>query len=151
MGTAKTAWRSSQQTSKYCLNYYGRIVSMLSIEGRNMSITIQKSFFGDKYLADTRTKLAELYYKKPDIAYSERKCILEYWSTYEGLSGLLGNVWQPFIDWFLNTTSPETITRCLRSLKEDGTITLTRENQKKRQDRQNEWRQYWSHKRGGNG
>ncbi|MFC2045327.1 hypothetical protein ACFLUH_01445 [Chloroflexota bacterium] len=117
-----------------------------------MSIAVQKSLFGqDKYLADTRTKLAELYHKKPEIAYSERKCILEYWSAYEGLSALLGNMWQPFTDWFLNTTSTETITRCLRSLKEDGTITLTPENQKKRQEKQNEWRQYWSNQRRGNG
>ena len=112
-----------------------------------MSITVQRGFWQDTYLADTRRKLAELYYKKPDIAQSEKRVILEYWSTYEHLSSLLDDKWTPFVDWFLNATSPETITRCLRALKEDRTITLSQKRVKQRKEREQDWRQYWGNEK----
>jgi len=112
-----------------------------------MSLTIQKGFWGDSVLANTRQKLAELYYKQPDIAQSEKRCLLEFWATYEQLSNLLDGNWQPFVDWFLNATSPETITRCLRALKEDGTITLNSEDKKQRQESQQEWRKFWGNEK----
>ncbi len=108
-----------------------------------MSITVQKGFWQDTFLADTRRKLAELYYKNPDIAQSEKRVILEFWSTYEQLSSILDDKWLPFVDWFLGATSPETVTRCLRALKEDGTIKLTQEKVKQRKEREQEWRSYW--------
>lgn len=113
-----------------------------------MSLTIQKGFWQDTVLANTRQKLAELYHRQPDIAQSEKRCLLEFWSTYEELSALLGGKWQPFVDWFLNSTSPETITRCLRALKEDGTITLNSEDKNQRQEQQEQWRQFWGNNKG---
>ena len=108
-----------------------------------MSIAVQKGFWQDKVLADTRQKLAQLYFKNPSIAESEKRVILEYWQAYEGLSEVLGDKLPPFISWFLSATSPETITRCLRALKEDGTIKLNPEKLKQRQEHEQEWRSYW--------
>jgi len=108
-----------------------------------MSLPIQKGFWNDQVIANTREKIRELYHKSPDIAQSEKLCLLEYWSQYEGLSILIADKWPIFIEWFFNTTSPETITRCLRSLKEDGTIALTPEQTEKRQERENSHRKYW--------
>ena len=117
-----------------------------------MSIAVQKSFFGaDKYIADARQKLAELYFNNPEIAQSEKRCLLEFWSTYEDLSQLLGDKWEQFTEWFMKATSPETITRCLRSLREDGTVKLNKEQQEQRQEVSNTWREYWARKRKGNG
>ena len=92
-----------------------------------MSIAVQKGFWQDKYLADARSKLAQLYFKNPEIANSEKRVILEYWQAYDGLSQALGDKTDAFKSWFLSATSPETITRSLRVLKEDGTITLSPE------------------------
>ena len=117
-----------------------------------MSIAVQKSLFGqDKYLGDARQKLAELYFKNPRIAESEKRVILEYWQAYEGLSQVLEDKLNPFISWFFRATSPETITRCLRAIKEDGTIMMTREQAKQRQDKEKEWRTYWGNDKRGNG
>ena len=80
---------------------------------------------------------------KPDIAQSQKRCLLEFWSTYEGLASLLGDKWQPFVDWFMSATSPETITRCLRALKEDGTIEVVQEGKKQTQENEQQWRSYW--------
>ena len=123
---------------------------MLSISKRGIfvSLVIQKGFWGDTVLADTRRKLAQLYLEKPEIARSDKSCILEFWSNFEGLSSLLGNKWPSFIDWFKNSTSPETITRCLRALKEDGTIRLSPDHKKNRQDSEKQWRTYWGSEKG---
>ncbi|MFC2012648.1 hypothetical protein ACFLVU_05915, partial [Chloroflexota bacterium] len=117
--------------------------------GKNTSIPIQKSLFGpDRYLADSRQKLAQLYFKNPQIAESEKKVIASYWQVYEGLAAILGDKWQSFYDWFLSAaTSSETITRCFRALKTDGTIKLDPEEQKQRQEKEQEWRQYWGNER----
>ncbi|MFC1931883.1 hypothetical protein ACFLXJ_06775 [Chloroflexota bacterium] len=107
-------------------------------------IPVQRSMFGpDKYLADTRQKLATLYYQKPEVFEREKQVILEYWQAYEGLGDILKDKLSSFVDWFKSTTSPETITRSLRGLKEDGTIKLNPEKAKQRQEREQEWRQYW--------
>lgn len=108
-----------------------------------MSIAVQKGFWQDRVLADTRQKLAQLYFKNPKVADSEKRVILEYWQAYEGLSEVLGDKLSSFISWFLSATSPETITRCLRALKEDGTIVLSPEKTKQRQEHEQEWRSYW--------
>ena len=109
-----------------------------------MSIAVQKGFWGnDKYLADSRQKLAQLYFKNCEIANSEKRVILEFWKEYDGLSQALGNKTEAFTSWFLSATSPETITRCLRALKEDGTITISPEKAKQRQEREREYRSYW--------
>ena len=112
-----------------------------------MSLIVQKGFWQDTYLADARRKLAELYYKKPKIVQSEKRVILEFWSSYEQLSSLLDDKWLPFVSWFLNATSPETITRCLRALKEDGTIQLDPDKVRQRRERESEWRSYWGNEK----
>lgn len=113
-----------------------------------MSLPVQGALFGpNKVLADTRRKLAELYFKNPKIAESEKRVILEFWRVYEGLDQVLGDKLTPFISWFSTATSPETITRSLRALKEDGTISLSPENTKKRQEKEQEWRSYWGNEK----
>jgi len=113
-----------------------------------MSLTVQKGFWGrDKFLADTKQKLDTLYYQKPEVFEKEKQVILEYWQTYEGLGNILKDKLPVFTDWFKSITSPETITRCLRSLKEDGTIKLDPEQVQQRQEQGNHWRQFWSNEK----
>ncbi|MFC2051887.1 hypothetical protein ACFLT4_04080 [Chloroflexota bacterium] len=112
-----------------------------------MSLTVQKGFWGqDRYLADTRQKLANLYNRKPELFEKEKQVILGFYQEYEGLSELLCERWESFIDWFMKAPSPETITRCLRSLKEDKTITLNSEQAKQREEL--ECRQFWGNEKG---
>jgi hypothetical protein len=87
-----------------------------------LTLMVQKGFWQDNYIGSTKTKLAELYCNNPNIAESEKTCMLEYWSTFENLQNVLCDRWNDFRNWFTGSTSPETITRCLRSLKEDGII-----------------------------
>lgn len=110
-------------------------------------LPVQKGFWNDQVIANTREKLRELYYKSPDIAQNEKLCIIEFWGQYEGLRQILGDKWIPFVEWFLNTVSPETITRCLRSLKEDGTIILTPEQTENRERKENGHRRYWGNEK----
>lgn len=116
---------------------------MLQEKVDSMTLTIQKGFWGDTVLANTRNKLAELYHNNPNIAESEKRVILEYWKAYDGLTQVLGDKLTQFTSWFFNATSNETITRCLRSLKEDGTIKLSSEQLQQRQEREQEYRQFW--------
>ena len=112
------------------------------------SIPVQRSFFGpDKYLADTRRKLAALYFKDSSIVESEKRVILEYWKAYDGLSDTLGDKLPDFTEWFLTATSPETITRSLRALKEDSTIQLSPEKEKQRQEREQQYRSFWGNEK----
>ena len=106
-------------------------------------LTKQLGFFQDVYLANARQKLAELYHTNPGIADSEKRAILEYWKAYDGLSEVLEDKLPQFTAWFFKSTSNETITRCLRSLKEDGTIKLSPEKIQQRQERENQHREYW--------
>lgn len=113
-----------------------------------MSIAVQKELWGrDKYLADTRQKLATLYYQKPEIFEKEKQVILEYWQAYEGLSEILGDKLSAFINWFESITSPETITRSLRALKEDGTIALSPEKAQERQELEQQHHQFWGNQK----
>ena len=110
---------------------------------KQFNIPIQKGFFQDVYLANTRQKLAELYHTNPSIADSEKRAILEFWKSYDGLGEVLDDKLPQFTAWFFKSTSNETITRCLRALKEDGTIKLSPKKAQERQEREQEYRQFW--------
>ena len=112
-----------------------------------MSLAIQKGFWQEKIIADTKRKLSELYSEKPQIADSDKRACLEFWQNYEGLADVLGEKLPSFISWFYSATSSATITRCLRGMKQDGTIPLTPEKQNYRQENAQNWRQYWSNGR----
>lgn len=118
------------------------------------SISIQRGFWQDRVLADTRQKIAELYSNNPQIIDNPKQVIIEFWQAYEGLAQVLGDKLAPFIDWFKNATSPETITRCTRALKEDGTILISHEEAKQRREQEKECRSFWGNEkrvRGNNG
>jgi hypothetical protein len=107
-------------------------------------INVQKGLFGDdKYIADTREKLMELCGNNPEIAENKKLLLVEFWRAYEGLAEVLGDKIDSFISWFGRCTSPETLTRCLRSLKEDGTIKLAPDKVEQRQEQEQDWRLYW--------
>ena len=108
-----------------------------------MSLPIQKGFWQENYIGNCRQKLADIYYNTPEACKSEKGCILEYWYIYENLNAILGDKWENFKNWFLGATSPETITRCLRSLKEDKTIQTNEKERLSREDQQDFWQQYW--------
>ena len=82
-------------------------------------LTVQKGFWQDEYLGATKQKLIEIHQSNPKAFTSEKSCMLEYWSIYEHLSDVLGDKWTAFTDWFNGCTSPETISRARRSLKEE--------------------------------
>ena len=88
----------------------------------------------------------EAYRENPEIANSPKLAILAVWKA-EGLGRILGDKLGEFSDFLISASSNETITRCLRSLKEDGTIQLTEEKAKRRQEREQDWRQYWGNER----
>jgi hypothetical protein len=116
-----------------------------------MVISVQKGFWQDKVLADSQCKLAQLYYQNPRIANSEKRAILEYWQEYENLGQILGDRLPDFMSWWESCTSPETITRSLRALKQDGIIKLSPRERQKRQERQEQWRNYFRNHNNGNG
>jgi len=87
------------------------------------TIPVQKGFWEDFYIGATRQKLEDLYFNNPQALKSEKSSILSYWSEFEHLQDVLSENCEAFEQWFLNkATSPETITRCRRAMKEDGTI-----------------------------
>jgi hypothetical protein len=112
-----------------------------------LALTKQYGFWQDKTLADTRKKLAELYFENPQVIENEKRALLEFWQSYEGLSQILGEKLTPFKSWFFTSTSPETVSRCLRALREDGTITLTPENKNIRDKQEQQCRSYWSNEK----
>jgi hypothetical protein len=114
-------------------------------------ITKQFGFFQDIYLANAKQKLSELYNKNPNIAESEKRVILEYWKAYDGLTDVLGDKLLQFTAWFFKATSNETITRCLRALKEAGTIPLTPEKIMQRQEKEQQHKDFWINERSING
>jgi hypothetical protein len=97
----------------------------------------------DKYLGDTRQKLAILYNDKPELFKKEKTLILGYYEEFEGLSKILDDKWRVFEAWFMRVPSPETITRNLRALKEDGTIQLSEAQQQDRIDKEQQYRSFW--------
>ena len=112
-----------------------------------MSIAVQKGFWQDTVIADTRQKLAELYSNNPQIIDNPKQVILEFWQAYEGLDEVLKDKLSPFTNWFLSATSPETLTRSLRSLKEDGTIPVSPEEAKQRREQEQECRSFWGNEK----
>ena len=112
-----------------------------------MSLIIQKGFWQDRVLADTRRKLAQLYYDTPQIFNNPKQVILHFWQAYEDLPQVLGDKLSSFAEWFSAATSPETITRCTRALKEDGTITVDTEDSEQRKEQEQEWRGYWGNEK----
>jgi hypothetical protein len=88
-----------------------------------MSLMVQKGFWQDAVVGNVRQKMEELYLYHPGKLQSEKSSILAYWSEFEHLQDVLGESLKDFEHWFLKkATSPETITRCRRAMKEDGTI-----------------------------
>ena len=110
-------------------------------------LTKQLGFWQDTIIANTRQKIAELCSYHPEIAQSDKRCMLEFWAIYEDLPELLDDKWQPFVDWFMKATSPETISRCLRALKENGTIQPDPGETTQGQERETHWRHYWGNER----
>ena len=104
--------------------YYVAITFHCQSKGKvyKLTLLIQKGFWQDEFIGATRQKLEELYFNNPQALESEKRCILEYWSTYENLPEVLGDKSEDFARWFVRVTSPETITRCRRAMREDGTI-----------------------------
>ncbi len=107
----------------------------------------QLAFLGYKVIGDCQGKLKELHSQNPKAFRSEKRVILTFWDVYEGLSLVLGDKYIPFVDWFCGATSPETITRSLRALKEDGTIHLSPGKVRQRQQRELAHRRYWARTR----
>ena len=107
----------------------------------------QSGFFGlDKLIGNMETILTEAYRENQEIADNPKLAILAVWKA-EGLGRILGDKLKEFSDFFMSASSNETITRCLRSLKENGVIQLTHKKVKERQEREQDWRQYWGNER----
>jgi hypothetical protein len=88
-----------------------------------MVIAKQLGLLGyDKFIGDTRQKMEHLYENHPEVFDSEKLMMLEYWEFFEHLDDILGDKYQAFRQWFLRCTSPETLTRCHRLMKEDNNI-----------------------------
>lgn len=113
-----------------------------------MTIGIQKTLWGyEKFIGDTRQKMEHLYKNHHEAFQSEKQLMLEYWSFYEQLDAVLEDKFDSFKSWFLKATSPETLTRCHRALKEGGNIPLTDKEQKQRQEQEQQWRSYWGNEK----
>jgi len=109
-----------------------------------MTIGIQKTLWGyDKFIGDAKQKMMHLYRNHPEAFDSEKQLMVKYWEFYEELDVVLEDKYESFKSWFLKATSPETLTRCHRALKEDGTIQLNPEKQEQQQEREQEWRSFW--------
>jgi hypothetical protein len=86
-------------------------------------LPVQTGFFENQVIGNVRQKMEELYHNNPDSFTSEKEYMLAYWSEFERLQDVLGEQWTDFRDWFLKkATSPETITRCRRAMREEGLI-----------------------------
>ena len=95
-----------------------------------MTVGIQKTLWGyDKFIGDAKQKMMHLYKNHPEVFDSEKELMLEYWTFFEQLDVVLKDKYEAFKSWFLRATSPETLTRCHRSLKEGNNIPLDRELQ----------------------
>ena len=93
-----------------------------------MLIGIQKTLWGyDKFIGDAKQKMMHLYKNHPEVFDSEKELMLKYWEFYEQLDLILEDKYDSFKSWFLKCTSPETLTRCHRALKEDNSIPFCNE------------------------
>lgn len=134
--------RSSNDTGEKPMSY--NKYNSLNQKSNSFSVPIQKGLWLDEHIGNTREKLEELYTNEPQAFQSEKSCIISYWSTFENLSAILGDKWEAFSDWFLKVaTSPETITRCRRDMKQTNFIKQTRNEKIERQEKTEQWRQYW--------
>jgi hypothetical protein len=96
---------------------------------KEMTLMVQKGFWQDAVIGKVRHKMEELYLYHSEVLKTEKSSILAYWSEFEHLHDVLGESWKDFEHWFLRSaTSPETITRCRRAMREDGTINNEKEN-----------------------
>ena len=114
-----------------------------------MSIAIQKNLFGfDRFIGDTRQKLLHLYHKNPDTFNREILILIEYWCHYDGLEDILAEKLEPFKSWCFNrATPPNTISRCHRALKEDGSIPVSSKEQDDRREQESQWRNYFGNEK----
>ena len=113
-----------------------------------MTIGIQKTLWGyEKFIGDTRQKMEHLYRNHPEAFDSEKQLMIKYWEFYEQLDAVLGDKLEAFRSWFIRCTSPETLTRCHRALKEDGSIPFTDKEQKQHQEQEQQWRSYWGNEK----
>ena len=88
---------------------------------KHINIPVQRSFFGfDKFIGDTRQKMEHLYENHPEAFISEKQMMLKFWEFYEQLDSILEDKYESFKQWFLRCTSPETLTRCHRFMKENN-------------------------------
>ena len=111
-------------------------------------LTKQLGFFEDVYIGNIRAKLSELCINNPDIVTDERKVLLEYWRTFDNLDSILGDKLPDFLSWWEHATLPETLSRCLRSLKEQGTVKVTHEDELQKHKQEQQWRSFWGNEKG---
>jgi hypothetical protein len=113
-----------------------------------MTVGIQKTLWGyDKFIGDSRQRMMHLYDSHPEAFDSEKQMMLKYWEFFEQLDLVLEDKLEAFRVWFLKCTSPETLSRCHRSLKEDGSISLNDTEREQRQEQGNQCRQYWGNEK----
>ena len=107
-----------------------------------MALDRQAGFWGDYIFGDTQSKLRDMYQSDPSTISSDKFTIINFWDNYGNLQGILNDRFYTFKEWFLSKScvSPETITRSLRALKEDGTIPVS---DSKRQYQEQTHRQYF--------
>ena len=99
------------------------MINTLKQDSKNSTLPVQKGFWQDAYIGNVRQKMEELNLYYPEALKSEKTSILAYWLEFEYLQDILGENWKQFRYWFLNkATSPETITRCRRAMKESDTL-----------------------------
>ena len=111
------------------------------------TVFIQKGFWQDNFIGTTRAKLEELYRNRPKAFEADKETMLAFWSQFENLEFIIGDKFQEFSDWFISrrATSPETISRCCRAMREDGTISSNPEESGQGKEQADNWRKYWSH------
>ena len=108
-----------------------------------MTIAVQKGFWQDTYIGNIRQKLSELCKNNPNIVTDERHILVEYWRTFDNLDAVLEDRLPNFLSWWERATLPETLSRCLRSLKAEGIVKVSPEVEQQKQEQENQWRQYF--------
>ncbi len=107
-----------------------------------MTVPVQSSFFGlNRLMARMEEVLIEACENDPKIADNPRKAMITVWIS-EGLKEVLGDKFEPFRDFFMSCTTPETISRAMRKLKADGRIAETTDKLAERRQQQEIWQNY---------
>lgn len=116
-----------------------------------MQAVRQFDLFGQlQIIGDTESKLIDLYHQNPIIFNSIKRTLIEYWKT-EGLGQVLGDILPAFESWWLSSaTTSETLTRCIRSLKERGVIELSDQEERERKEAQELYRDFYARRKSGN-